>query len=141
MSVLIIGATERERIAELKAQASANPVLFEIVRQGAIEHVDVLHLKDRVPGIERPPSAHMIFPGGQYRVAYSVEQQPVGFCAHLSISVARKGKMPSLEAVKMIAEEFGLDFPPDRSWSEEFEPGCYAVNLLKVIEPAKEGTA
>jgi hypothetical protein len=141
MSVLIIGDAERLQIAKLKAEASANPVRFEVVRQGAVGDTAVLHLKDRKPGIERPPSAHMTFPGGHYRAAYSVEEQPVGFCAHLSISVARKGKMPSLEAVQMIAEEFGMAFPSDKVWSEEFEPGQYAVNLLCVIEERETGTA
>ena len=141
MAMLIIGEAERARIAELKAWASANPMPFEIVRQGVVDDTDVLRLKDRKPGFERPPSQHMVFPGGHYRAAYSVEEQPAGFCAHLSISVARKGMMPSLEAVKMIAEEFGLAFPPDKGWNEEFEPGHYAVNLLTVIRPAKGGTA
>jgi hypothetical protein len=140
LSILVIGDEERARIAELKAEASANPVRFDIVRQGTTANVDTLHLKDRQPGLERPPSAHMVFPGG-HRVAYSVEEQPIGFCAHLSISVARKGKMPSLEAVQMIAEEFGMTFPPQRGWSEEFEPGQYAVNLLCLISPREGGTA
>jgi hypothetical protein len=49
--------------------------------------------------------------------------------------------MPSLEAVKMIAEEFGVPFPPDKGWTEEFDPGEYAVNLLSLYAPAQEGRA
>jgi hypothetical protein len=78
------------------------------------------------------------FPGG-FHAAFSIEQQPAGFCSHLSISVERKGKMPSLEAVQMIAEEFGVPFPPDKAWNEEFEPGQYAVNLLSLMAPTDEG--
>jgi hypothetical protein len=143
MSVLMIGATERQRIAEIVADAKAHPVPFETIRHGIVDDTDVLQLKDRKPGIERPPSAHMIFPGG-YRAAFSIEEQPAGFCTHLSISVIgrrRKGMMPSLDAVKMICEEFGVPFPPDKGWSEEFEPGEYAVNLLSLYAPAKEGNA
>jgi hypothetical protein len=142
MAVLMIGATEREKIAEIIAHAKAHPVRFETVRKGVVDDTDTLRLEDRVPGIERPPSAHMVFPGG-YRAAFSIEEQPAGFCSHLSISVMgrRKGMMPSLEAVQMIAEEFGVPFPPDKGWNEEFEPGEYAVNLLSLYAPTKEGSA
>lgn len=143
MSVLIIGATERARIAEIVADARAHPVTFDTVRQGIVDDTPVLQLKDRVPGIERPPSAHMMFPGG-YRAAFSIEQQPAGLCTHLSISVEgrpRKGMMPSLEAVQAIAAAFGVPWPPDKGWSEEFEPGEYAVNLLSLYAPTKEGNA
>lgn len=143
MSILIIGATERKRIAEIIARAKAHPVTFETIRKGIVDDTDVLQLKDRVPGIERPPSAHMTFPGG-YRAAFSIEQQPAGLCTHLSISVegrSRKGMLPSLEAVQAICEEFGVPFPPDKAWNEEFEPGEYAVNLLSLYAPTKEGNA
>jgi hypothetical protein len=49
--------------------------------------------------------------------------------------------MPSLEVVKMICEEFGVKFPPDKGWNEEFDPGEYAVNLLSLYAPTKEGNA
>ena len=143
MPVLIIGETERAKIAEVVAYAKAHPVLFETVRKGVVDDTDVLQLKDRVPGVERPPSAHVVFPGG-YRAAFSIEQQPAGFCSHLSISVfgrSRKGMMPSLEVVQMLCEEFGVPFPPDKGWNEEFDPGEYAVNLLSLIEPTKGGNA
>jgi hypothetical protein len=86
----------------------------------------------------------MIFPGG-YRVAYSIEEQPPGLCSHLSISVmdrAKPGMMPSPEAVKMIAEAFGVSFPDGAHiWSEEFDPGEYAVNIVALYAPRQEGTA
>jgi hypothetical protein len=138
MAVLIIGAEERARIAEIVNYARAHPVTLDVVRHGIVDDTDVLKLEDRVPGIERPPSAHVAFPGG-FHAAFSIEQQPAGFCSHLSISVERKGKMPSLEAVQMIAEEFGVPFPPDKAWNEEFEPGQYAVNLLSLMAPTDEG--
>ena len=143
MSILIVGATEREKIAEIIAHAKANPVTFDTVRQGIVSDTPLLRLKDRVPGVERPQSAHVTFPGG-YRAAFSIEQQPAGLCTHLSISVvgrSRRGMMPSIEAVKMIADEFGVPFPSDRAWTEEFEPGEYAVNLVSLYAPTKEGNA
>jgi hypothetical protein len=143
MAVLIVSEKERKRAAEIIAEAKAHPVLFETVRHGVVDDTPLLRLKDRKPGIERPRSAHMMFPGG-YRAAFSIEQQPAGLCTHLSISVegrSRKGMMPSVEAVKVICEVFGVPFPPDKGWNEEFEPGEYAINLLSLYAPVQEGNA
>ena len=143
MPVLMIGEIERKKIAEAIAYAKAHPVLFDIVRQGAVADTDTLKLKDRKPGFERPPSQHVLLPGG-YRAAYSVEQQPPGLCSHLSVSVvgrAKKGACPSPEAVQMIAEEFGVPFPADRMWMEEFDPGEFAINLVSLYAPIEEGHA
>lgn len=143
MPVLMIGATEREQIAKLVAYAKAHPLSFDQLRKIGVADPDVLELKDRQPGHERPPSQHVVFPGG-YRAAFSIEQQPPGFCSHLSISVfgrAKKGMMPSPQAVQMICEEFGVPFPPDKGWTEEFDPGEYAVNLVSLYAPTQEGKA
>jgi hypothetical protein len=143
MAVLMIGATERAQISKMIADAKAHPVLFDTVREGAVPYTDTLRLKDRKPGFERPPSQHVVFPGG-YRAAFSIEQQPAGLCTHLSISVegrAKKGMLPSPEAVAMICEEFGVPFPPDKGWTEEFDPGEYAVNLVSLYAPTEEGHA
>lgn len=143
MAVLMIGAIERERIAEMVAYAKAHPILFDTIREGAVPFTDTVTLQDRKPGFERPPSQHVVFPGG-YRAAFSIEQQSGGFCSHLSISVegrAKKGMMPSPQAVAMICEEFGVPFPPDRGWTEEFDPGEFAINLLSLYAPTPEGNA
>lgn len=143
MAVLIIGETEREKIAKAIAHAKAHPVLFATIRDGVLGDRPVVELKDRKPGIERPLSQHIMFPGG-FLAAFSVEQQPSGFCSHLSVSVygrQKKGAMPSEPAVQMIAEEFGVPYPADRMWIEEFDPGEFAVNLLSLYAPAQEGTA
>ena len=144
MSVLIIGETERARIAEVVAEAKARPIPMEVLRAGAVPNdMPSVMLKDRKPGFERPPSAHVFLPGG-YRAALSFEHQPPGLCSHLSISVfgrARKGMMPSPEAAAVIAHEFGVPFPPDMHWVEEFDPGEFAINLLSLYAPAPEGSA
>jgi hypothetical protein len=143
MAVLIIGTDERQRIAEMIAYAKAHPLTFDAMRPSIVADTTLVRLKDRQPGHERPPSQHMVFPGG-YRVAFSVEVQPAGLCSHLSVSVinrGRKGMMPSAEAVAMIAQEFGVPFPPDKGWTEEFDPGEYAVNLVSLYAPAQEGHA
>jgi hypothetical protein len=98
-------------------------------------------LADRKPGFERPESQHVIFPGG-YRAALSFEQQPPGLCSHLSISVfgrSTPGMAPSPAAVAMICEAFGVPFPADKTWVEEFDPGEYAINLLSVMQGDSHG--
>lgn len=143
MAVLIIGKTEREKIAEVVAYAKAHPLTFDVLRNSIVPDADTVKLRDRQPGHERPPSQHVIFPGG-YRAAFSIEAQPAGLCTHLSISVfgrSKKGMMPSPEAVAMIAEEFGVPFPADKGWTEEFDPGEFAVNLLSLYAATQEGHA
>lgn len=143
MAVLIIGQTERARIAEAIAYAKAHPIILDHVRKGVVPDKDTVMLKDRQPGFERPPSQHIEFQGG-YRAAFSIEQQPAGLCTHLSVSVfgrAKKGMMPSPHAVAMIAEEFGVPFPPDKGWTEEFYPGEFAINLVSLYAPTPEGHA
>jgi hypothetical protein len=144
MPVLLISENETKRIAEIIADAKAHPVTLETIRQGAAPDRHVVKLKDRKPGLEQPPSRHMVFPGG-YRAAYSIEEQPAGLCSHLSISVmgrAEKGKTPSPEAIKMIAEAFGVPFPDGANvWLEEFDPGEYAVNIVALYAPKPEGHA
>jgi hypothetical protein len=143
MAVLMIGEAERAAIAKAVAYAKAHPILFSAMQEAIVSDKPTIRLEDRKPGFERPPSQHIMLPGG-FRCAFSVEQQPAGFCSHLSISVegrAKKGAMPHPAAVQMIAETFGVPFPADKMWIEEFDPGEFAINLVSLYEPAKEGQA
>jgi hypothetical protein len=141
--MLIIGPEEQRKIERVIAYAKAHPVLFDQIREGVVDHKIVLKLKDRKPTMPRPQSAGVLFPGG-FRAAYSIEQQPPGLCAHLSIGVEGrpvKGAMPSEPAVMMIAQAFGVKYPGDRMWIEEFEPGEYAINIVMLIERTQGGNA
>jgi hypothetical protein len=137
MSVLILGPNERQQIEAAKTRAAKNPVRWETIKDAAIsDRRKDLALADRKPGIERPPSEHMMF--GTVRAAYSVEEQPAGMFRHLSMSVPRKGWLPDLHVVGMLCEAFGFgDFPPlaGHVWTEEFDPGHHAVNVIELITP------
>jgi hypothetical protein len=139
----MIGATEREKITEIIAWAKAHPVSFDTVRKAAVPAKDRVMLSDRRPDHERPRSRHLDIPVN-FTAAYSVEEQPAGFCAHLSVSVCRRrpGAMPNPQAVKMIAEEFGIPpfdgDDPVRMWVEEYAPGEFAVNLVHLYQPREE---
>jgi hypothetical protein len=143
MAALIIGATEREKIAEIVSHAKAHPLLLSTVRELAIDgNKPLVKLEDRKPGF-CPQSQFIVFPGG-FRAHFSVEQQPPGFCYHLSVGVegrSKKGAMPHPDAIKMICEEFGVPFPAEKMWIEEFEPGEFAINLVSLYQPTPQGSA
>jgi hypothetical protein len=139
MAMLMIDDEAKAAIAKVIAYAEAHPIAFETLRAGHVTDRDVLQLKDRKPGFERPESASVIIPVG-YRAAFSIEDQPCGLCRHLSVSVERKGMMPSIPAVELIAEAFGMTHFDSR-WLEEFEPGQHAVNVVECYKPRHEGHA
>jgi hypothetical protein len=141
MPVLMIGETERAEIKRVIEEARAHPMpLGATIKLGKFDNV--LKLEDRV---RVPPffTAQLMLPVG-YRVALSFEEQPAGLCSHLSVSVegrGKKGQMPSKEAVVMIAQEFGVPFPPLMGWVEEFKSGEFAINLVSLDFPEPKGTA
>lgn len=146
MPILIIGEVERRQIEKVKKRARREPVRMtadDISELTPLMDKTQLRLDERPAKFIRPPSFYVNFPGG-YSAAFSYEVQPAGLCAHLSVSVRgreRKGMMPSPEAVKAIAEEFGMADDIEKTWIEEFEPGEFAINLISVVEPAAVGNA
>lgn len=141
MSVLLIGPSEKAAIEEAVTKARANAIPWEALQSIAEKtETDVLDLADRKPGVEQVrrqyPAQNLML--GTYRVAISFSHQPNGLFRHLSISSANKDRVPGLEAVIVILEEFGFSgWPlqrPNRTWMEEFEPGWRAFNVLE-LEP------
>lgn len=135
MRPLLVAGKERAAIKAVIEKARAHPVRWEQIKDTAVPPVGNLDLKDRKPG-SRPPSPWVLIPFG-YRCNFSFEEQPTGMFRHLSISVDTKGKVPSPQAVEMLSEEFGVAFPPKAGtvWTEEFEPGHHAVNIID-LEPS-----
>lgn len=127
MPALVIGQVQREQIATLRAIAGANPqdprdVMFAAERGGEVFRAMMALLT-----VELPIG---------YFVTYSHETQPIGLCHHLSVSVRRPNKMPSVEAVEMILEEFGMR-PLQTSasiWNEQISPTIAAVNIVQKVE-------
>jgi hypothetical protein len=140
MRALFITERVREEIKRLKERASANPTRIQQVMESALEANEKTDVKlsDWKPEQRDALAEYIIIPMG-YRVAYSVEEQPIGMCGHLSISVDKKGKLPSIDAISAIAQEFGMF--ADNAWLEEFEPGHKAVNIVSLLGPARRGTA
>ena len=75
-----------------------------------------------------------------YRVIYSIEKQPSGWCHHISISVEAKGKYPNEYAVKMILQLFNM-LDPERDqliWPDEESESVNVLFLLKEKDFEKE---
>ena len=54
----------------------------------------------------------------------------MGLVLHLSVSVEGAGLVPHAVAVAALAEECGAKWPPLTGWVEEWQPGCWALNVL-----------
>jgi len=132
--ILLIDAAARAAIDQARERAKTHVISREVLEAGAAPNKFSVTLADRRPGFERPPSEHLML--GTYRVAFSLEDQPMGLCGHLSASSPDPGKVPGPEVMEVIAREFGFvgDWPQEvRVWLEEFDPGHNAVNLLWVV--------
>jgi hypothetical protein len=149
---LVIGRQEVERIAAAVARARARPIPWHVLKAAMTPRQDipVVTLADRA-SVERlrPQSEIVDLPVG-YCLAVSFEDQPMGMCMHISISVDRRNALPNPAAVRALAEECLKATPHDpakdgREWIEEFlvdgKPGGLAVNVIYVVAPAKGGHA
>lgn len=141
MSLLIITPDDKVRIRAMLTEARERYHPWAVLQDGALLTDNLtLTLDDRKPGFERPPSLFIEL--GHFTAGISFEEQPDGIFKHLSISVGDGRLLPNVRAVAMLCEEFGFkDFPPAEGgiWVEEFEPKCYAVNVLELVEPAEQG--
>lgn len=136
MAALIISPQGRARIAELKAFAMSTPPQ---------DPRAVMKLAARALGDFRDAQKTMTvyLPVG-YAVTYTREIQPEapgdGLCDHISVSIDRRGRMPSPEAVEVILQEFGMR-PIGESeavWTEDIGPGEKAVNIVQLVNVSRE---
>lgn len=97
MRPLILDDTARARIAEIKRHAERNVVTLDDIKK-AIKTGN---------GIGDDPAFVLNIHFG-FRVVYSLEDHPGGRCHHLSMSVPEKGRSPSIQAVQVMLDEFGI---------------------------------
>jgi hypothetical protein len=142
MTVLIIGVAERQAIDAAVERAAAKPVSLARVKRAAQtvpQEPGVLSLADR--GDTLPPPEREIVRLQKYQACITFEEQPIGLCRHLSVSVETPGRLPHMLAVGMIAEAFGFVPGMKREiWVEEFEPGHHAVNVVEPVMPSSRET-
>jgi hypothetical protein len=140
MSILIIGTKEQDAIDAAMKRARERPITIDMLAALAVDQTTtVLTLADRKQ-FKRPRSEEVLLPTN-YRLAISYEEQPAGLCAHMSLSVNRKGMLPNPAAFAMAMRACGFDMTaaPERTWIEEFtidgKSGGVAMNAVWVVEP------
>ena len=88
------------------------------------------------------PQRRVNIPVG-YGVVFSVEQQPppMNWCRHLSVSVSKRGKYPSVAAVNLIMKLFGFRHQLTEEGPEEHPREIFAfveegsaVEAISVVE-------
>lgn len=111
MRVLVIDDFSKARIKRLREYAENNPLTTQ----------DVLDTIDGKKGPIGDDPNHVVHLFDNFRIVYSVEQQPEGTFKHISVSLKDTDKLPSLQAFELILEAFGM---PDTAncvhmWIEE----------------------
>jgi hypothetical protein len=135
--VLLMGEEQRAAIKDAIAKARARPTPW-VPELAKGDEVTNLTYEGRPVGIAELrslyPSQHLML--GTYHAAISFEHQPTGLFRHLSVSSQARGKVPGLEVMQMLVEEFGFSgWPlqrPGKVWMEEYEPKRHAVNVVEL---------
>lgn len=101
MRPLIINETSRLIIAETIKYAEKNKISKPFLMAA---------MNGKMPCPGDNPNYCCYFEVG-YKVVFTVEEQPCGWCKHISVSVAspKKDVLPNVESVKLIMQEFGMD--------------------------------
>lgn len=126
MRVLIIDEVAKERINQVIGHAEDNVFSFD----------DLLDIYNKQATSAGDMTAYTTYLHRGYKVVYSLEMQPMGKCRHLSVSVDKAGKLPSIDAVELIMKEFGFrgSIEDCNVSMEEFAPNHQAVNVIEVIK-------
>lgn len=138
---LLIDDAARQRIQAAMARARQRPTPEHLLKEMAYarQHSIDFRLSDRPPKADigwKEQYLESVELERGFTAVISFEQQPVGLCKHLSISVPGVGQTPHPEAVNLIAKEFGIDQTSIISmFVEEFEPNHFAVNVVAFAEP------
>lgn len=100
MRTLLIDETAKQLIVDVINFAEKN-------RYPRFRMHQLMHGKISTPGDVKGHCC-CLFDG--FRIVFTIEEQPIGWCHHLSISVNSKNnnKLPNVEAVNLIMKEFGI---------------------------------
>jgi hypothetical protein len=127
---LILGATQKAQLGTLRAYAVANPIdVLEVREQVKTEAGKAAHIKRMMRHFTaKIPAAFM--------VTFSIETgHGSGVCRHLSVSVLRRGRTPTPEAVWLLAELMGFQGGLEACaiWEEGIGAGDVAINVVQPV--------
>ena len=132
MTALFIGPEQKAALVALRERAAKAPVdmpsLMERIKttRGRREHKDRMTRQT----VALPVS---------YMVTFSIETgHPCGTCRHMSMSTATAGRVPSPEALWMVAQELGFsgELSSCSTWFEDLEGHGRAVNVVQPVAVA-----
>ena len=128
---LIISNTVKRKLGRLRAQANQRPidvrVMMEEIKTPGGDHRHRSRISDQTVEIPGP---------WPFRVTFSIENgHPVGTCRHMSMSIRRENRVPSPEAVWIIAEELGFigSLALCRTYPEDLEDNNKAINIVQPV--------
>ncbi len=126
MRVLVIDKEVKAKIAKVIAYAEKHRIVL-----AALEKLKA--------GVARPlgnnPSLSCQIPMG-YRVTFTIEEQPFGWCRHISISVDGTG-WPNPVAVEAIMQEFGFS-TLDNCEGSYLEKNVRAINVVELLNKKRK---
>lgn len=132
---LIIGQSQIAALAALRTLAARNPVdMPALMRRIETPEGKEAHM--------RQMDAQTIDIPLGFLVTFSIETVHGSVCRHMSMSSPRRGKVPTPEAVWMVAEQLGFvgGFEACARWPEELQrsPGDrqVAINLVQPLAVA-----
>jgi hypothetical protein len=137
---LIIGRDDRARLHRLRDFAAKRPVSMpEIIEALKTPDGKRAHMKNMTAQTVKLANGPWDF-----FVTFSIETgHPIGACRHMSMSIMREDRVPSLEAVWLIAMEFGFSGGLDacQRWIEDLSDGGRAVNIVQPLAVEGSGHA
>lgn len=82
-----------------------------------------------------PPDQTITLPLG-WKLTISIEEQPYGWCWHLSMSSPQLGKVPAPETVQMIIDTCGFNCKLNECfiYPETYQTGRVAINVINSLE-------
>jgi len=74
------------------------------------------------------------------RIVYSIEEQAIGLCRHLSVSISGTTSVPNQSSLNGLVKLFGFegDVTDCYVWVEELPHSISAVNLVQPLEWDRE---
>jgi len=129
---LLVGPIEKLALADLAKLAAAHPVDMK----GLTKRIESQEGKARHMAQMTAQTVHIPV---AYLVTFSIEtgHPAASQCRHMSMSVARAGRVPLPQAVWMVAEELGFtgSLQACTVWVEDLQGHGKAIN---VVQPVKE---
>jgi hypothetical protein len=124
MRAMIITDEVQARIKEVMRYAEKHIFSMD-------DMLDIMNKQREPPGNDPNHVVHI--PIG-YKVVFTMDNQNIGICKHISISVDRPDKLPNPIVVENILQEFGI-WTPLEDLVISFEDLTHGYQAITVVEP------